>query len=71
MSKLDQIVSIFSNESKGAMPRLFKTELRQRRKLELNNKSIQQVVADKNLSSPAISNWRCIDSKKSSGFIKN
>ncbi|MEZ7504093.1 uroporphyrinogen-III C-methyltransferase [Flavobacterium sp. Arc2] len=74
MSKLDQIVSIFQNESKGETPvAIIQNGTTPEEKIGIGTiNSIQQVVADKNLSSPAIIviGEVVADSKKSKGFYK-
>ena len=74
MSKLDQIVSIFQNESKGETPvAIIQNGTTPEEKIGIGTiNSIQQVVADKNLSSPAIIviGEVVADSKKSNGFYK-
>jgi uroporphyrin-III C-methyltransferase len=74
MSKLDQIVSIFQNESKGETPvAIIQNGTTPQEKIGIGTiNSIQQVVADKNLSSPAIIviGEVVADSKKSNGFYK-
>jgi len=74
MSKLDQIVAIFKNESKGETPvAIIQNGTTPEEKLGIGTiDSIQQVVAENNLSSPAIIVIGEVvsDSKKSKGFYK-
>ncbi len=74
MGKLEQIVAIFQKESKGQTPvAIIQNGTTAKEKVGIGTiDSIQQIVADNNLSSPAIIVIGEVvgDSKKSKGFYK-